>query len=49
MVGKLFKAGLLTIPAIYRPDAIEFRPILILEQNEADEITRIVRDTLTAA
>lgn len=46
MTSKLFEAGILVVPAKYHNYAIEFRPILILTENQAEEIIRTVRDTL---
>ena len=46
MTRRLFAAGILVLPAHYDSHAIEFRPILILRENEAETIIRIVRDTL---
>ncbi len=46
MTRKLFAAGVLVLPAHYDPRAIEFRPILVLDENDADEIIRTVRDVL---
>jgi acetylornithine/succinyldiaminopimelate/putrescine aminotransferase len=46
MTRRLFAAGILVLPAHYDSRAIEFRPILILSENEAETIIRIVRDTL---
>ncbi len=46
MTRKLFEAGVLAIPAKYDSRAIEFRPILVLSQEEANQIISIVRDTL---
>jgi len=47
MTRMLFeKANCMVIPATYADNAIEFRPILILSENEADEIIKGVRDTL---
>jgi acetylornithine/succinyldiaminopimelate/putrescine aminotransferase len=46
MTRKLFAAGILVLPAHYDPRAIEFRPILVLDENDADEIVRTVRDVL---
>ena len=36
MTRKLFAAGILVLPAHYSPRAIEFRPILILDEDEAE-------------
>ena len=46
MTKRLFDAGIMVIPASYDAQAIEFRPIPILKQDEADEIIKIVRTTL---
>jgi acetylornithine/succinyldiaminopimelate/putrescine aminotransferase len=46
MTRKLFAAGVLVLPAHYEPRAIEFRPVLILDENEAESIIRVVRDVL---
>ncbi|MGB5165732.1 MAG: aminotransferase class III-fold pyridoxal phosphate-dependent enzyme [Woeseiaceae bacterium] len=46
MTRKLFAAGILVLPAHYDARAIEFRPILILDETDADEIIRTVRDVL---
>jgi len=46
MTRKLFAAGVLVLPAHYEPRAIEFRPVLILDENEAETIIRTVRDVL---
>jgi acetylornithine/succinyldiaminopimelate/putrescine aminotransferase len=43
---KLFASGILVLPAHYDPRAIEFRPILILDESEAEIIIRTVRDVL---
>ena len=49
MTRKLFAAGVLVLPAHYDPRAIEFRPILILDETDADKIIRTVRDVLGSA
>jgi acetylornithine/succinyldiaminopimelate/putrescine aminotransferase len=46
MTRKLADAGILVLPAHYEPRAIEFRPILILDEKEAETIIRTVRDVL---
>jgi 4-aminobutyrate aminotransferase-like enzyme len=46
MTRRLFEAGILVLPAEYEPQAIEFRPILILDENQAEAIIGIVRDVL---
>jgi acetylornithine aminotransferase len=46
MTRKLFDQGVLVLPAHYEPKAIEFRPVLILDENEAETIIRTVRDVL---
>jgi len=46
MTRKLFAAGVLVLPAHYQPRAIEFRPVLILDEDEADTIIRTVREVL---
>lgn len=46
MTKKLFDAGILVIPAEYDRRTIEFRPMLILDEYEAEEIIRVIRDTL---
>ncbi|MCW8845734.1 MAG: aminotransferase class III-fold pyridoxal phosphate-dependent enzyme, partial [Gammaproteobacteria bacterium] len=46
MTRRLFDAGVLVLPAHYEPRAIEFRPVLILNQNEAESIIGSVRDVL---
>jgi acetylornithine/succinyldiaminopimelate/putrescine aminotransferase len=46
MTRKLFAAGILVLPAHYSPRAIEFRPILILDEDEAETIIRAVRRVL---
>jgi len=46
MTRRLFDAGVLVLPAHYEPRAIEFRPVLILDQNEAESIIGSVRDVL---
>ncbi len=46
MTRRLFERGVMVIPATYDEHAIEFRPVLVLEDAEADEIIRIVRDAL---
>jgi acetylornithine/succinyldiaminopimelate/putrescine aminotransferase len=46
MTRKLFEAGILVLPAEYERRAIEFRPILILDENQAEAIVRTVRDVL---
>ena len=37
-VRRLADAGVLTIPALHNPYAVEFRPILISTEEEADEV-----------
>jgi len=46
MTRRLAAAGILVLPAHYEPRAIEFRPILILEEGEAETVIDIVRDVL---
>jgi 4-aminobutyrate aminotransferase-like enzyme len=46
MTRRLFEAGILVLPAEYERHAIEFRPILILDQSKAESIIRTVRDVL---
>jgi putrescine aminotransferase len=46
MTRKLFAAGILVLPAHYQARAIEFRPVLILDEDEAESIIRTVRDVL---
>jgi len=46
MTRKLFAAGVLVVPAHYAPRTIEFRPVLILDESEAETIIRTVRDVL---
>jgi 4-aminobutyrate aminotransferase-like enzyme len=46
MTRRLFEAGILVLPAEYERHAIEFRPILILDQSQAESIIRTVRDVL---
>ena len=46
MTRKLFAAGVLVLPAHYAPDAIEFRPILTLVEEDAESIIATVRDVL---
>ena len=46
MTRQLFAAGILVLPAHYDSRAIEFRPILILDETDADKIIRTVRDVL---
>ena len=46
MTTKLFEAGIFTVPAWYTEGGVEFRPILTLTENEADEIIGIFRDTV---
>jgi putrescine aminotransferase len=46
MTRKLADAGILVLPAHYEPRALEFRPILILDEKEAETIIRTVRDVL---
>ena len=46
MTRRLFDAGVLVLPAHYAPGTIEFRPVLILDQNEAESIIGIVRNVL---
>jgi hypothetical protein len=36
----------LVLPAHYQPRAIEFRPVLILDENQAETIIRTVRNVL---
>ena len=46
MTRKLADAGVLTLPAHYQPNAIEFRPVLILDEHEAETIISKVRNTI---
>jgi putrescine aminotransferase len=46
MTRRLFEAGVLVLPAHYEPRAVEFRPVLILDENEAETIIGSVRDVL---
>ena len=46
MTRKLFEAGILVLPAHYDARAIEFRPILILDEDEAETIIKTVRGVL---
>lgn len=46
MTKRLFDAGVLVIPAEYDSRIVEFRPVLIIDEDEADVIIRIIRDTL---
>ena len=46
MTARLFEAGIFTVPAWYTDGGVEFRPILTLTENEADEIIGIFRDTV---
>jgi putrescine aminotransferase len=46
MTRRLFAAGILVLPAEYARCAVEFRPILILDENEAETIIRAVRNVL---
>jgi putrescine aminotransferase len=46
MTRRLFDAGVLVLPAHYEPRAIEFRPVLILDQDGAESIIGSVRDVL---
>lgn len=46
MTKRLFDAGILVVPAEYDARAVEFRPVLVISENEANEIIRIIRDTL---
>lgn len=46
MTKKLFDAGILVIPAEYDTRIVEFRPVLVIDENEAESIIRIIRDTL---
>jgi acetylornithine/succinyldiaminopimelate/putrescine aminotransferase len=46
MTRKLFALGILVLPAHYDPHAVEFRPILILNENEAETIIKTVRGVL---
>jgi acetylornithine/succinyldiaminopimelate/putrescine aminotransferase len=46
MTRKLFDAGIMVIPATYDSRAIEFRPILVLSEAEAESIIGIVRQVL---
>jgi putrescine aminotransferase len=46
MTRKLFEAGVLVLPAHYDARAIEFRPILILDEDEAETIIETVRGVL---
>lgn len=39
----LLKAGVLVVPATHNPNAIEFRPVLTITDEEADEIIRAVQ------
>ena len=46
MTARLFEAGIFTVPAWYTDGGVEFRPILTLTGNEADEIIGIFRDAV---
>jgi acetylornithine/succinyldiaminopimelate/putrescine aminotransferase len=46
MTRRLFEAGILVLPAEYEPRAVEFRPILVLDETQAATIIRTVRDVL---
>ena len=46
MTRRLAAAGILVLPAHYEPRAVEFRPVLILDEGEAESIIGIVRDVL---
>ncbi|MBT8079283.1 MAG: aminotransferase class III-fold pyridoxal phosphate-dependent enzyme [Gammaproteobacteria bacterium] len=46
MTKKLFDAGILVVPAEYDARAVEFRPVLVLSEDEANEIIKVIRDTL---
>ena len=46
MTRRLFEAGVLVLPAHYEPRAVEFRPVLVLDENEAETIIGSVRDVL---
>ncbi len=46
MTRRLFEAGVLVLPAEYERRAVEFRPVLILDENQAETIIRTVRDVL---
>jgi 4-aminobutyrate aminotransferase-like enzyme len=45
-VRRLADEGVLTIPALHHPYAVEFRPILTLSDDEADTIIESVRTAL---
>jgi len=47
MTRRLFDAGILVVPAEYAPNTIEFRPVLVLNETEAETIISGVRDALT--
>jgi putrescine aminotransferase len=42
----LFRAGVFAFPAAYDPSVLQFKPPLILTEEEADTIVALVRDTL---
>ena len=46
MTRRLFERGVMVVPATYDEHAIEFRPVLVLEDAEADEIIARVREAL---
>ena len=46
MTRRLFAAGILVLPAEYERHAIEFRPILVLDENQAESIIGTVRNVL---
>jgi putrescine aminotransferase len=46
MTRRLAAEGVLVLPAHHKPNAVEFRPILILDHNAADKIIGIVRGVL---
>ena len=49
MTRRLFAQGILVIPAEYHPHAVEFRPVLLLSENEAEQIIGLVRKGLSHA
>lgn len=46
MTRRLAAAGILVLPAHYEQRAVEFRPVLILDEGEAESIIGTVRDVL---
>jgi putrescine aminotransferase len=44
--AELFRAGVFTFPAAYDPSVLQFKPPLILRDEEADEIISLVRSVL---